>query len=288
MNVDLHVHSNMSDGTLPPSALIDLAKKNDVSVIALTDHDTTIGIKEAENAAAKAREDGYPITLVPGVEISVYYKNIDIHVLGLLIDETDEILNQALTGANQKRSSRNEEMASRFRKNGIPITLDKLYEQAKGKTKDAVITRAHFASYLISNGIAKNTQDAFDRFLGDDGPYYIPREYLEPQKGIELIHGAGGLSFIAHPFLYGFSQNDIEQMIIDFKKLGIDGIEALHSTHTIEQEETLVGLAKKHNLLITGGSDFHGDNKPNIDLGFIRENTKIPYSIYENILNEKI
>lgn len=291
MLIDLHTHSNMSDGSLSPSLLIDLAVESNLSVIALTDHDTMEGIAEAQNAVQKANDDGFSIELVSGVEISVYYKGVDIHVLGLFVDETSLILRQALSNANDLRNNRNEKMAAAFRKDGIPITIEKLQERANGNNssngEDSVITRAHFATFLVENGFANDTQNAFDKYVGENSPYYIAREYLSPKDGLELIHSAKGLAFLAHPFLYDFSLEEIEQMIKDLKKMGIDGIEAYHSTHSNKEEDILIDLASKNNLLITGGSDFHGEVKPDIKLGIGKGNMKIPYSIYEEIKNKQ-
>lgn len=281
MLIDLHVHSNYSDGTLSPSELIDLGLKNNLSVIALTDHDTLAGIDEAQRAVSLKRDKGFKITLVPGVEISVFYKGHDIHILGLLIDHYNPSLNKALDQANNSRNIRNEKIARNFRNDGIPITLEKLQENSE----NSVITRAHFAMYLVEHGYAKSTNDAFKRFLCKGSPYYVSRDYLSAEKGIEMIHGANGLAFIAHPLLYGFTQSQVVKMIEDFKKMGIDGIEAIHSSNTKAQKNFLVGLANKNNLLITGGTDFHGDVKPDIALGKGMGNMKIPYSIYEKILN---
>ena len=295
MLIDLHTHSNMSDGSLPPSDLIELAIQSNISVLALTDHDTMDGLPAARQAVERAKDKGHSITLVPGVEISVYYNNIDIHLLGLLVDDSCQTLKEALADANGKRIARNEKMAAAFRKDGIPITLELLQERAKADNsvndtnaqEDTVITRAHFASYLIELGLAKSTPDAFNKYLGEDGPYYISREYLDPQKGIELIHSAKGLAFIAHPFLYDFTLEEVSTMISDFKYMGLDGIEVIHSRHSKEQEEILRKLADDNDLLITGGSDFHGDVKPDIKLGVGTGNLNIPYSVYEDIKKEQ-
>lgn len=281
--IDLHVHSNYSDGSLSPTELIDLALKNKLSVIALTDHDTLAGIKEAEKAANSKRNNGFEITLVPGVEISVFYKGLDVHILGLLIDPSNIILNKALDEAKDKRNIRNEKIAEKFRNNGIAITIEKLQEDAK----DAVITRAHFAMYLVKHNYAKSTSDAFKRFLGKDCPYYVARDYLSYQEGIELIHEANGLAFIAHPLLYDLSKAQVVEMIKDFKEMGIDGVEAIYSSNTKEEENFLINLAKENNLLITAGTDFHGDTKPELELGKGKGNMKIPYSIYEKMLLKK-
>lgn len=284
MYVDLHVHSKMSDGTLSPSEVIGLAIDNNLTVIALTDHDTLDGISEAKKAAKLAKDQGSEVTLVPGVEISVSYNKKDVHVLGLFVDESCSNLQEALTSANQKRHDRNEKMAANFRKDGIPITIEEL----QAGDKNTIITRAHFAGYLVKHGYAKNIQDAFNKFLVEDKGYYVRRQYPEPEKSIDLIHGAKGLAFIAHPFLYGLSMDQLEKMIVDFKEMGLDGIEALHSSHSSAEEKHLKNLADKYDLLISGGSDFHGATKPGVQIGTGKGNMKIPYSIYENLKNKKV
>ena len=281
--IDLHVHSNYSDGSLSPTELIDLAVQKELSVIALTDHDTLAGINEAKKAANSKRNKGFEITLVPGVEISVFYKGLDVHILGLLIDPSNSILNKSLEEAKDKRNIRNEKIAEKFRNNNIAITIEKLQEGAK----DSVITRAHFAMYLVEHNYAESTSDAFKRFLGKECPYYVARDYLSYEKGIELIHEANGLAFIAHPLLYGLNKAQVVEMIKDFKKMGLDGIEAIYSSNTKEEESFLIDLAKENDLLITAGTDFHGDTKPDLELGEGKGNMKIPYSIYEKIIGAR-
>lgn len=282
MLIDLHVHSNKSDGTLSPWEVIDLAVKGNISVIALTDHDTIDGIDEAKTATIEAKSKGDSITLVAGVELSVSYKNKDIHVLGLFLDTNNSNLIKTLDDARKKREERNKKMAENFRKSGIPITLEKLQEYEE----NAVITRAHFAMFLVEKGYARTSQEAFKTYLSKSSPYYVSRESFSPKEAIDLIHDANGLSFIAHPYLYDFNLEQIEEMVSDFSDMGIDGIEALYSLNTPKEEEVMIGIARKNNLLISGGSDFHGETKPYIKLGIGKGNLKIPYEIYQK-LNEK-
>ena len=182
--IDLHVHSNHSDGTLPPEELVILAVQTGLTAFALTDHDTVSGIQAAKEAAASS---GSGLTVISGTEISAAYKKKDIHILGLFIDETNPVLLDALNDAVNARDARNEQMAERFRTLGIPVTLDEL----RLDNPDTVITRAHFANYLIKHGHVKTSEEAFRRYLGYDGPCFVPREYMQPERAISLILEAG-------------------------------------------------------------------------------------------------
>ena len=277
--IDLHVHSNASDGTLSPSQVVSLAIEQNLSAIALTDHDTLRGIKEAKLAAKKAKEDGANLNVIAGVEISVAYKGKDIHILGLLLDENNTKLNNVLEKAVQERNERNEKMAANLRKAGINITVEDLKKEAG----DAVITRAHFAKYIAEHGYTANKEEAFKLYLSPKGPYYVPRNFLEPEFAISLIHEAGGIAVLAHPLLYHYSLEEIHTLIKYLVDLGLDGIEVIYSMNEENEEETLQNLASQYGLLITGGSDYHGSNKPQIQIGKGRGNLAIPYEILEKI-----
>ncbi len=281
--IDLHVHSNASDGTLTPTELVDLAVSNHLSAIALTDHDTLDGIREASIAAKNWTDKGHPIRLIPGTELSLAYKNIDIHILGLFLDPDNEILLQELEMAREKREIRNEKMAQNLRDAGIDITI----EQLRREEGEAVLTRAHFAKYLTNHGYTKTTKDAFTKYLGQDTPYYVKREYITPKRGIELIHEAGGLAILAHPLLYKFSLNEIEELVDYLCNFHLDGIEAIYSLNTGFDEGHIRRIANKYNLVISGGSDFHGANKPDIKLGTGFGNLKIPLTILEQLEESK-
>lgn len=277
--IDLHVHSNVSDGTLTPEEVVNLAVKSQLAAIALTDHDTFSGVRQAQAAAAAQRENGYPFEVIPGTEISVMYKKRDIHILGLFINPENTELAQALANARKKRDERNEKMAANLRKAGIDITIEKLQEEEE----EAVITRAHFAKFMVKYGYCKTMADAFEKYLNSDTPYYVPREYLSPEKAIQLIHGAGGLAVLAHPLLYKFTLAEVEEMAEYLTDLGLDGIEAIYSSNTGFDEGRMLHLANKYNLAVSGGSDFHGANKPGLNVGNGRGNLKVPYSVLENL-----
>ncbi len=278
--IDLHVHSNHSDGTCSPEELVSLAQVAGVSVFALTDHDTVSGVKKAKEAAARS---GSEVTVISGVEISAAYQKKDIHILGLFVDETNPVLLAALEEAVTARDLRNERMAERFRTLGIPLTLEDL----RLMNPDTVITRAHFANYLIKHGHVKTSQEAFSRYLGYDGPCFVPREYMQPERAISLILQAGGLPVLAHPLLYKLPPAELEALLKRLTDAGLKGLEVYYSSNTNFDEQICFGLANRFGLLMTGGTDFHGANKPNLYLGTGRNhNLNIPEQLLEPLYKE--
>lgn len=278
--IDLHVHSNVSDGTLTPSELVDEAIKNNLSAFALTDHDTTKGVSEALEAAKKATLKGTPIEVVPGVEISAAYKNKDIHILGLFLDIEYEPLQIALDQAIQNRDLRNQKMAQNLKNGGLDIDYETLCSHFPPGT---VLTRAHFAKYLYETGQVRSMNSAFDIYLNSDGPYYVPREYISPENAISLIKRAGGIPVLAHPLVYHIPEAQLDALIQRLKDAGLMGLEVFYSANTGFDEGIVRRYANKYDLVMTGGSDFHGANKPQISLGTGRGNLKIPYSVLEKL-----
>lgn len=272
--IDLHVHSNASDGTLTPTEIVNLAKEKGLTAIALTDHDTMQGVSEASKAAR-----GSNLEIIQGVEISCEYKKKEIHILGLFLDRDCEELLSKLAYYREKRDERNKKMISNFQKAGIPMTMEEL---SQGDS-NAVITRAHFARYLVEHGYVRKKDEAFKKYLGKKCSFYETREYIKPQMAIELIKKARGLSFLAHAYLYKMSDKEIEQMVEELVSYGLDGLEVYHSSHNICESRKLLALAKKKKLLVSGGSDFHGANKPDIDLSVGRGNLRLPHYILEDM-----
>ncbi|MBQ8548768.1 MAG: PHP domain-containing protein [Lachnospiraceae bacterium] len=276
--IDLHVHSNHSDGTCSPEELVSLAQTSGVSVFALTDHDTVSGVRKAKDAAAQSASSGPEVTVISGVEISAAYKKKDIHILGLFVDETNPVLLAALEEAVTARDLRNEHMAERFRSLGIPLTLEDL----RLMNPDTVITRAHFANYLIKHGHVKTSQEAFSRYLGYDAPCFVPREYMQPERAVSLILQAGGLPVLAHPLLYKLPPAELEALLKRLSEAGLKGLEVYYSSNSGFDEQVCFGLANRFGLLMTGGTDFHGANKPNLFLGTGRNhNLNIPEQLLE-------
>lgn len=276
---DLHVHSNASDGTLSPSEVVTHAIQCNLCCIALTDHDTLAGIKEAKDAALQAKNQGNELKIISGTEISVAYKGRDIHILGLFVNEEDPQLQSVLSSSIQTRNQRNETMVCNLSRAGIPITMDDLNEDANG----GVITRAHFANVLLKKQVVKSKEEAFRKYLDSTTPYYVPRKFLAPEEAIAFIHGAGGIAILAHPLLYHYKSPEVERLVRYLKDLGLDGIEAIYSANSQWDDAYVKSLARKYDLLISGGSDFHGANKPSIELGIGRGNLKIPYALVETM-----
>lgn len=276
--IDLHVHSDHSDGTLSPEELVTLAVQTGLSAFALTDHDTVSGIGRAKRAATLTDDHSSKLTVISGTEISAAYQKRDIHILGLFIDETNPALIRALEDAVGARDHRNERMAERFRSLGIPLTLEDL----RLSNPDTVITRAHFAKYLIEHHHVKTSEEAFRRYLNYDAPCFVPREYMQPERAISLILQAGGIPVLAHPLLYKLPPAELEALIKRLKEAGLAGLEVYYSSNTGFDEQICYGLANRFDLLMTGGTDFHGANKPNLYLGTGRNhNLDIPDTLLE-------
>lgn len=276
-NIDLHVHSSYSDGTDSPATLVRLALSLGLSAFALTDHDTTAGLSDAKDALAASNAHDR-LRIISGVEISAAYKDRDIHILGLFIDPDNAELSSALQLARDNRIARNRTMLQRLCDDGYPMTEAELLQDSDA----ACIGRMHFANALIARGYAKNTTDAFQRFIGLDCPYYVPRDYITPVDAISLIRKAGGLAILAHPLLYRLERPELEHLITQLVSFGLSGLEAIYTTNSTEDEQYVRMLASRNGLLISGGSDYHGANKPHISMGTGRGNLRIP----ERVLTE--
>ncbi len=272
--VDLHVHSNASDGTLTPSEVVHLALQKNLAAIALSDHDTVKGVPEAISAA-----EGTTLEVVPATELSCYYRNVEIHVLGLFVDYRDADFQSKLEELEQERMQRNLDMIALFQRDNISITLEEL--QA-GNPK-SVITRAHFARVLVEKGYCKDKNAAFDRYVGVGCPYYLPKPQITPELSLPLITKAGGIPILAHPMLYKLGYRQVEELVQYLIPLGLKGIEAYHSSNNISQSDKLRSLALKYHLVVSGGSDFHGANKPDTELGTGRGGLRITESILDAI-----
>ena len=275
--IDLHSHSYYSDGTSSPTQLVDLAREARLSVLALTDHDSLEGVEEALAAAESSS-----LLLLPGVEMSAAYGSRELHILGYLSPETYQRnkakLTKALGGFLAERRARNEEMLCRFQEAGIPLTME---EVSEGR-RDAAVTRAHFANALIKRGLAKDKEAAFSKYLQTGGPYCPPKT-VTVERVMDFFARFGFFSSLAHPYLYKLSGRELEEALTLLKKAGLCGIEIYHSTHHASDTARLRILAEKYALLPTGGSDFHGANKPGIHLGVGFGGMYIPYDVYRPI-----
>ena len=275
--IDLHTHSNRSDGSFTPSELVDLAVQKGITYIALTDHDSIEGIDEAKRRAEEiSSSSDTKISVIPGIEFSTDWNGRDVHVVGLNIDHTNKEFVGKLDFFLDSREGRNRKMAENLRNVGIGISYDALLKSFP----DSVLTRAHFARYLYEYGYVRSTHEAFERYLGPDAPCYVPREKITPVQAVEMTLMAGGIPVLAHPLIYKFGDEKLRELIAEMKEYGLVGIEAMYSTHSSEDEEYIKALAKECGLKISGGSDFHGSNKPGIDLGTGCGNLDIPEQVW--------
>ena len=274
--VDLHVHSTCSDGTYTPSELVAYGLEKNLVAMALTDHDTVSGIDEALNAAS-----GKNIEIIPGIEYSTNYNNKDVHIVGLFLDYKSKDFIKSLGEFMQTRLDRNVKLCANLVDGGIDISVEALDEMFP----DTVVTRAHYAKYLVNKGYVKSKDEAFDRYLGDHTKYFVPRCNITPQDVIEVTKKAGGIPILAHPTLYGFGKDALNKLVSDLKDVGLMGIECKYCTYTATEEREIKELARKYDLLPSGGSDFHGANKQGLDLGTGYGHLYIPDEYYFNLKN---
>jgi 3',5'-nucleoside bisphosphate phosphatase len=243
---DFHTHSTYSDGKLTPSQLADMAHRHGVRVMALTDHDSTAGLSDMAQALSRYPE----ISLIQGVELSTDIPGSEIHILGYFMDVDDAHFQQELSRFREGRLGRGQEMVRKLREMGMDITWERVQEIAG----DASVGRPHVAQALLEQGYIKTIAEAFDRFIGRDGPAYAEREKLTPEQAIELIRSAGGLAFFAHPSY----TKDIESVIPGMKQAGLTGMEVYYRSYPPETVEWLRTVAERYELMPLGGSDFHG------------------------------
>ena len=261
MKVDLHNHSYYSDGVFSPTEVVRLADEADCNLFALTDHDTTDGLAEAQQMA-----DELSVNLVSGVEISALWRNMTIHIVGLGIDINSDILQKGLNYNQRLREERAEKIALGLRRAGITDALEK----TQNLSKTDMLTRTHFAQMLIREGYCKDMKSVFRRFLTGKKPGASRVEWRNFDEVVDWIHTAGGLAVIAHPFRYQMTQTKIKNMIIDFKEVLGDGVEVVTATSTAEEINLSNQWAKEYKLLSSCGSDYHGWSNQRIQIGCLR------------------
>lgn len=261
------MHSVYSDGILTPEAMFKIAKKRKVSVISITDHDTIDHIPVCLEIEKK-----YDVGFVPGIEISAYWKDRDIHILGYFIDHNNSYIQKYCKRFKKERFRRAERILKNLAKDGYELDIEKI----KAKSITGNIGRPMLAEALVEGGYAYNSYDAFSRFLGDDSKYSEKKYQITPKKAVEVIHKAGGLAVLAHPVYY-FSHYGIIEEIISAK---IDGIEVIHSMHSNDDVRNFTKLADEKYLLKTGGSDCHGGRKNG---RILVGKCNVPYKFYEEL-----
>jgi predicted metal-dependent phosphoesterase TrpH len=246
MRIDLHLHTSASDGQYPPAELVSQAHRHGLDVIAVTDHDTTEGFEEAQEASLKM---GSPL-VIPGIELSAEESGGDVHVLGYYVDLTSSGFQHKIAHFREERYSRGQRIVERLAGLGMPLDWERVLQIAEG----GAIGRPHIARAMVEAGYVDSVRDAFDRFLYNGGPAYAARPRLTPEEAVALIHGAAGVAVLAHPGLLP----DYETMVRRLVPAGLDGVEVVHPSNSENVRLNLRGLAQTFGLIMTGGSDFHG------------------------------
>ncbi|MBP7216097.1 MAG: PHP domain-containing protein [Candidatus Omnitrophica bacterium] len=262
---DLHLHTDFSDGTLSPEGLVVEAKKSGVSCISIVDHDTVLGIAPALQAGERES-----IEIIPGIEMSAEYKGREVHILGYLIDFNNKNLKEKLALLKKNRVERVHAIVKKLHALGIPLDAESVLALAQS----GVVGRLHIARALVKEGFVQSTLEAFERFIADKGPAYVLGFKFSAEQAISLIAASGGIPVLAHPH----TLHD-DALIVELVKIGMRGLEVYYPEHTARMVETYVRVAKKHDLLVTGGSDFHGEAKEHVRIGM----TKIPYELVEQL-----
>ena len=276
--IDMHVHTTASDGTKTPREMVFFARESGLKAAAITDHDTIEGVAEALAAGEEAG-----IEVVPGVEISVDYPG-EMHILGYYVDYTNRKLLEGLGLLRAYRDRRNPMMIEKLRQMGFDISMAEVAGAADGK----VVGRPHFAAVMVEKGYVSDYQEAFEKYLGAGQPAYIKKERLTPREGIEMIMSAGGIPVLAHPkYVKIKDDNGLAELIRQLMGYGLKGIEVFYTTHAREETRKFLNLAERCGLFVTGGTDYHGANKPDIQIGRGRGGLAIPYGLLAKIKNAK-
>jgi predicted metal-dependent phosphoesterase TrpH len=274
--IDLHAHTNRSDGSLEPAALVRLAAESGLVALAVTDHDTTVGLDEAE---ATGRALG--VTVIPGVEVTAKFPGRAMHVLGYGFDRGDARFQAVLAGIRRARDDRNPRILERLVACGVPVTMDDVLAQA---ADGATIGRPHIARAMVERGHAADVKTAFARWLRDGAPAFVAAESLEPAEAIAAVRAAGGVAVLAHPRqLRVGSAEGYGALFRDLARAGLAGVEVAHPSHSPEDRATFQRLAAEAGLVASGGSDFHGDAKPDIRLGVGDGTIEVTWETWESL-----
>lgn len=270
--IDLHTHTTASDGTHSPSEQMALAAKVGLTHVAITDHDTTSGIREAAEAAK-----GLPVSLIPGIEISTSIHGTEVHMVGLYVDPDAKALEETLRPCHESRRLKSERTAAALRALGFPVTV----EAVRAEQGNGTLNRASFARWLMSHGYVGTVKEAFKRYLNPGRPAYVTRSYPDPADVTSSIHQAGGLAILAHPLLYGLTHRQVMDYAAELKGMGMDGIEVYYA-RSMGDIPFVSHIAKDLDLVPSGGSDFHGrEVKPDIELGRGLGDLYVPEGVLE-------
>ncbi|MFW6206571.1 MAG: PHP domain-containing protein [Gemmatimonadota bacterium] len=249
MRLDLHLHSNASDGECPPDEVVRRALDANLDVISLTDHDTVGGVNDAREAAT-----GSPIHVIPGLEVSSTWEGHDIHVLGYFVDVESPALRDYAEHARRRRIERMREMLLLLEDIGIEVPFEEVLDAAGEEVES--LARPHLAEALVEAGHVQNVPEAFMRYIGDDGPAFVPTRVQDPSRAVELIREADGLASWAHP-----PRDQLDGLLPVLVEAGLEGLEIYRPNHLPRQVEDLKGRARRYDLVVTGGSDWHGPDR---------------------------
>lgn len=263
MNADLHSHSTVSDGLLPPAEVVGRAYRNGVRMLALTDHDEISGLAEA-----RARADQLGLRFIDGVEISVSWDDYTLHIVGLNVDPAHKGLQEGLERIRRTRDSRAQRIAQALDEAGIPGALEGALAFAGNPE---LISRAHFARFLAQHGYARDVKAVFEHYLTWGKPGYVPHQWAELDEAIRWIHAAGGTAVIAHPGRYRMNPGEMRELVTRFRELGGEAVEVISGSHSPEQYRVYADLAREFGLLASRASDFHGPKESRMDLGKLPE-----------------
>jgi len=264
--VDLHIHTSASDSDLAPAATVQKAIEAGLAAIAITDHDTVSGYEEAAYSVNESA-----IEIIPGIEFSTKYGG-RVHILGYYIDPDNPELKKSLKEIIADRDHRNEICVQLLRQDGINITYDEMRDRF-----GSVIGKPHFAEILMQNGFCTSIEEGFTKFLNKGMKYFVPRRTIPVENCIGLIRGAGGVAVLAHPFEYSFGKVSLPELLEKCIEFGVEGVECRHSSHSAGEMAYLEKLTEEYGLLKTGGSDFHGGVKPNVNIGTGTGIVSVPY-----------
>ncbi len=274
-NIDLHIHTTASDGTLTPCQTVEQAHALGLAAVAITDHDTTAGVMEAMVAGGSLG-----VEVIPGIELAADYQGRSVHILGYFIDPSAAWLRMALDWSVSRRDVRNEQIVAAMVADGFPISLGAL----RAEDPDAVLGRPHIAAWLMRHGYADSVEDAFRRWLNKGRPYYRARERMTLRQAAQAIRGSGGVAVAAHPLQYGFEGEALEGFLLAAREAGCQALEAYYSKYSPAEQEALCRTAARLGLGVSGGSDFHGSRKPDIRMGSgIHGSLWVPYSVLEGL-----
>ncbi|MCP3968364.1 MAG: PHP domain-containing protein [Lentisphaerae bacterium] len=274
--IDLHTHSLYSDGTVSPEKLVQMASEINLKAIALTDHDTVGGIPEFLKAAEKHPE----VEVIPGVEISTIFNGRELHIIGLFIDHNETGLLKFLKTVQEKRENRNQAMVRKL--NGLGYELD--IEDIEALAGSKIIGRPHFAKFLKDNYDFDSLQDVFDKLIKRGCPAYVARNLPRPAEAIEIIHQAGGVAIWAHPVYQNTKERSwCRRVLKTLVPAGLDAIECYYTQFGEYQRQVVKDLGKEFDLALSGGSDFHGDNHPDVKLGVGYGELKVPFELLHKL-----